>query len=679
LLGYEAEDANLKSLINKYSTQQILNHIFKADTYDSDTIFTMEKFAHRPIFCGVNVIYDPSAAEEFSSMRHLSDYFNDSWKNEYNNKEYLADPETGEYEYRDITFSPKFLEDLQRSADKNNELISLFIRNGFSVGLSSVNYKYLGKNSALPAQYSRVFISNKKKDPAYDYTTVLMRSNTLRLDPSKTPDDPGAYTRMPNYNVLIDVPALKDDKGKETQKAEKGSENIKHPCIIFAGESLANVNAKEGEPKGYELATYTAVPICSWEYFANGDSGFRGSKAVERLSATNNCGPFTRVIAKGFYSTAISSILQTYTEIDLTRIKKDKDSDEYVFAIKQSDGTFDWESVDEDLRKAAMAEYSMLESSDIKSDKGAYNDIELYESAYYRDADHSQNPHIKKLFDKTVLPRRFAFFRTKSNKDTIHIRQYPAIPILNPLPMQDDYITQLVPVYRNLDDNPSEEDGVKWYINPNDILVKGINGTFYNVCQQTYEKAEYPNAPNQGVMFTYTGHLYTGPVEGTSLPKHVTAIKMSAEIDPALAFKTNPITIAPNNTLEYMIGQAESNAARNSRKAYIEFIKQGCVWKDVDDNEPEKENEKIIPESEPIGIELSKYAEVEHIPSVTPTNASAEANSATNKTSLYIAIAVLVAVICFILIFIIYRSIKKKKAALMGITQGFFCGESVSA
>ena len=685
LLGYSVGTEKLEKAMKDFTIKQVLNHIFKADVNGNDTLFSMEKFRHRPIFCGVNVLYDPVTTAAFNNMHHTKgEYFDKGWKNEYNNAEYLA--KSGEYEYRDITFSPKFLGDLQNKAGTpgdadSNELVALFIRNAFSVGISSVDAGGLGAGSELPAQYSRIFINNAQYDPIYDYNTTLLRSKCLRLDPS-IKDTENRYKYIENRVVLLEKPALQKENGTEEQAAKIESLKVDHPCIIFAGDTLTNPNPKEGEAKGYELATYTAVPLCSWSYFCN-ESEYKGTKAVERLAAVNQCGPFTRVIAKGFYSNAISNILQTYTEIDLVLGKyKDEDDNEHTTFGYKSGDKFDWETVDSRLRYAATVEYEKLKNKKHAADKNTVNDMELYESAYYRNADCPA--HIKTLFNITSLPLRFAFFRTNSS-DVIHIRQYPATPLLGALPMQDDYITQLVPVYRNLDETPTEKTGMKWYINPNDILIKGVSGKFYNVSQQSYVKKNYPATKGDGVMFTYTGHLYTGPEEGTNLPATVEAIHMGVKtgettvdlgkIDTSLQYKTDPITIAPNNYLQYMVDPGSRNAATASRAAYREFIKQGCVWRDSDGNEPKKNAD--IPDTDPIGIDLLIYADIEKTAGKTHSKAPAPdpEDGEVNKTSLTIAIVVLVVLVALIVIFIIYRVIKKKKAAAMGIAQGLLCGD----
>ena len=650
LLGYNIGESSFKKVIDKFTVNQVLNHIFKVDIDRNNALFSMEKFRHRPIFCGVNVLYDPGK----------------------------------KYDARDITFSSDFLGDLQSAAGNpdekdDKELVALFTRNGFSVGISSVDSKGLGTNSENPAQYSRIFINNYQRNPIYDYNTTLMRSKSSRLDPN-SPAEEKRYERLENRTVLLERPALKDEDGITEQTSHTDSKYVDHPCIIFAGDTLTNPNPKEGEHKGYELATYTAVPLCSWEYFIN-KSEYAGTKAKDRLAATNQCGPFTRVIAEGFYSNAISNILQTYTEIDLKLgTYKDKDGKEQSTFGYMSDGKFDWENVHPYLRTAAEYEYE--NTTNKVSDKNSVNDIALYESAYYRSNKDNYLEHIKNLFNATVLPLRFAFFRTGDN-GMIHIRQYPAMPLLGALPIQDDYITQLVPVYRSLNETPTEETGMNWYINPHDILINGVAGSFYNVSQQGYVKKTYPSTDGEGVMFTYTGHLYRGPEKGTNLPDTIEAIHMGVkindstvalgEIDTSLQYKTDPIMIAPNNYLRYMTSPTEPDESRVSREAYKEFIKLGCVWYDSDGDGPEKNT--IIPDTNPIGIDLSIYADIEKTDKKTHSKATEESEKEVNKKSLTAAIIVLVVLVALVVIFIIYRVIKRKNAAAMGIAQGFFCGD----
>ena len=682
LLGYNMGVKELNdSIISKFEINQVLNHIFKADVYETPRLFTMEKYKHRPIFCGVNILYDPAVSDAFTNATHGTDYFNGKWENSYNNSDYLANPKTGDYEYRDITFSPKFLGDLQSKAGTPNksdaqELVALFARNGFDVGISSINSDGLGASSVIPAQYSRVFVNIRQSKPAYDYTTILMRSKELRLNPKKANTET-PYEYLMNSTVLLESPTLKTEDGeRDEQKTEVKSLSVDHPCIVFTGESLTNPNPKPGTSKGYELATYTAIPVCSWEYFCSNRSGYAGSKAIERLKTINQCGPFTRIIAKGFYSTALSNILQTYTEIDLKKTTyKDGDETYETFGFVNGN-TIDWEIVDPVLRMAAMSEYNRIGNKNNKSTKGDLNDIELYENAYYRDNnnnyDNNYPDHIKNLFNASVLPRRFSFFRL-GNDDMIHIRQYPAMPVLGALPMHDDYITQLVPVYRNLDETPDADKGMNWYINANDILVDGISASFYNVSLQPYAKAVYPESPGQGVMFTYQGKLYRGPVDAKDPQQKIEAIRMS-DIDLSKQYQTAPITIAPNNYLQYMIVDGGSDAANASRAAYKEFIKHGCVWYDNDGAEPKKDGE--IPNTEPIGIDLSIYVDIEKTKELTHSKSPERSEERpVNKASLTAAIIVLVVIVGIVVCFIIYRLIKKAKASAMKLSQGFFCGE----
>ena len=690
LLGYNIGTEELDKAIQGFDVYQVLNHIFKADVNRYEALFSMEKFRHRPIFCGVNVMYDPTADDkEFNNVRHTKEYFDDGWKDKYNNAEYLADSKTGEHKYRDITFSPKFLDDLQNKAGEpkatdSSELIALFTRNGFSVGISSVDSSGLGPESELPAQYSRVFINKWQDEPIYDYNTTLMRSASLRLKPTKGASD--SYEYIQNKLVILKTPALQNEDGKETERAATSDKYVDHPCIIFAGDTLINNNPKEGEHKGYDLATYTAVPLCSWKYFSE-ESEYANTKAVDRLKATNQCGPFTRVIAKGFYSNAISNILQTYTEIDLKlQTYTDGNGDTFTTFGYMNEDKFELLSVDHRLRAAAAKEYNRLK--DKSTDKNDVDDIELYESAYYRNNKDNYPKHIQDLFNATKLPLRFAFFHTKNDDDIyIHIRQYPATPLLGALPMQDDYITQLVPIYRSLNETPTEKTGINWYINPHDILINGVAGKFYNVSQQSYVKKTYPATKGDGVMFTYTGHLYKGAEEGnTKWPATIDAIHMGkkkgdstvilGEIDTSLQYKTDPIMIAPNNYLQYMTSPEEPNESRASRKAYIEFIKQGCVWQDSDGNEPEKNG--VIPNTPPVSLDLSIYADdIEKSTKMVHSKATEEPEKEeVNKKSLTAAIIVLVVLVALIVIFIIYRVIKKRKLAALGIiSQGFFCGD----
>ena len=675
LLGYNIGTNKLSKVMDKFEIKQILNHIFKANIVKNAKLFSMEKFRHRPIFCGVNVMYDPTASEEFNTMQHTDEYLNGTWKNEYNNADYMADA-NGEYRHRDITFSPTFLGDLQSAAGTPgksdvNELVSVFIRNGFSVGLCSVDNTKLEPTAALPPQYSRVFTNKYEFEPMYDYSTILLPAKTPRLNPTAS-DTAASYVNIPNSEILLEIPPLVSDDGKdETQPSEVKPLMTDHPCIIFAGETLEAINPKEGEAKGYALATFTAVPICSWKHFSE-SSEYRGTKAVERLSATNICGPFTRVIAKGFYSSAISNILQTYTEINLIKGKytDDEGNEHETFGFREPDGTFNWNTVSGELRAAVMLMYNELGKDNViikDNSGGVINDMELYEKAYYRYAEnYSSYPfYIKKLFNSTILPLRFAFFRTESSSDAVHIRQYPAMPILGALPMQDDYITQLVPVYRSLDETPSEDKGINWYINPRDILVDGKAGTFYNVSVQPYEKATYPNMEGQGgIMFTYTGHLYKGAEEGTNLPKHVEAIRMGSILE-GKETQSEPMLIAANNYLKYMYDPGSWDEAELSRSAYKEFIKQGCVWQHEDKLSP-------IPDTVPLGInDFDKY-------NVDKSDKVIDEKEPINKDRLIIASVVVGVVVLIVIGFIVYRAIKKKMAKDAGMDpQGFLCGESI--
>ena len=85
LLGYNIGSNKLSKVTDKFEIKQILNHIFKANITKNAKLFSMEKFRHRPIFCGVNVMYDPTASEEFNTMQHTDEYLKGDWKDEYNN------------------------------------------------------------------------------------------------------------------------------------------------------------------------------------------------------------------------------------------------------------------------------------------------------------------------------------------------------------------------------------------------------------------------------------------------------------------------------------------------------------------------------------------------------------------------------------------------------------------
>lgn len=80
LLGYNIGSNKLSKVMDKFEINQILNHIFKANITRNAKLFSMEKFRHRPIFCGVNVMYDPTASEEFNTMQHTDEYLRGIWK-----------------------------------------------------------------------------------------------------------------------------------------------------------------------------------------------------------------------------------------------------------------------------------------------------------------------------------------------------------------------------------------------------------------------------------------------------------------------------------------------------------------------------------------------------------------------------------------------------------------------
>ena len=720
LLGYDAPElaqdicSDIANGTSEYTIKQVLNHIFKSDVNGKPTDFTMEKFLHRPIFCGVNVLYDPTASDTFIKTRHKDDYFNGAWDESWD--ETVKDNDTGvEYKNgnftteivngkerivnRDITFSYPFLNRLKNKAEENGYLTTLFVRNGFSVGLTYLDPFNLGLDRDAPVQMSRVFIAYPGIKDSYDYTTVLMNSEVRRLDLEEKKDgDDDPYRNMTNDLVQVLIPKVVDYKGNTDQESRIVENNVNQPPIIFAGETAGD---------GYELASFTAIPVCSWTDFQN-NPYYKDTKAVQRLTQTYTCGPFTRVIANGYYSTTVSAILETYTEIVIE--KNDKDELFIHTDIPSGDGKYtkdniEHNKIDENLRNVAATMLTSDETHVYKesdADNADLFDLMVYEDAYERNmvAKTIAEGLIKKLFDVTYFPKRFAVFRFEKDIKKVYIRQYPAIPILNEEPLSDDYITQLVPMYRKTDGTDQEQKGIKWYINMNDILLDHKNvpkGKFYNVAQQKSERKTYENPKTgDGFMFTYTGHLFKGAKEedNSGFPKSIDGIEMG-NVNSNLKWSDKPITIAMNNTLQFFTirGTNEGNA---SRTAYIDFIRQGCVWRDVNPKdlkcsklksdtsklteiqggeEPRKygaentDDQPLIPDTDPIGYTISTGAD--DTTDTTETAEGTEENKESfcrskckcpmSKANICIIVVAIIVAICLISGALIYIILKNKK------------------
>jgi hypothetical protein len=648
---------------------QILNSQFMVSLGKNGRIksyFNMNRFRNRPIFCGVNVLYDPVLTEDFKKSRKTVDYFEAPWDSTYERSKYNDPKSKDAVSCRDLSFCPTYLSEMQNEAGYKDSdkppLVFAMIKRGFSLGVSALRPTELAPNSGSPSQYSRVYgISDNCPK---DYGIILPYAEVRREIPT-TNENLQQITTGPNNAVYQLIPPVLDTESTTPKILNEGkviSDTVGYPSVIFAGETIP----------GYDMVSYLAVPICSWSYFISERSGYAGTKAVSRLESTGACGPFVRVKANGYYNSTLARIMESnctivlekYTyEVEEDGKKKTKtDLRSIDIRLKNNKGEVVWgpyyggteeqrgAGVGSALKNACLEMLGLI-ASDKKTNKDKYpsdkdvfinklvtlkdieNDnqttnitfkisvlrypeetyrdelaLDLYNNAYVRDD--SDNPgFINDMFKEVQLPLRFSFFVIGNDLNKIYINQYPCIPVVNPRTMTEDYITQLMPLYQKavkkqkpkIDEEGNEEvdDEVKeevvefkeevktWYLNPNDILVGGISASFYNVNTQKATVVDYPSNPEDrtGQMYICTGYVYRGPEVDESetrisgLPDSIKVINLS---DPGEtpSYINTPITIAPNQQLTYMNVTTSGDFSNQSRKAYIEYIKNGCVFSD---------------------------------------------------------------------------------------------------
>lgn len=608
---------------------QALNSQFYVSTNNggNKNFFNMNRFRNRPIFCGVNVLYDPTVTEAFKATRHMVDYFKKPWDKSYESPKYNGtDPENG-IACRDLSFCPDYLKDLQLEAgDKDSNeppLVFALVKNGCALGVSMIRPSTLGTISKEPSQFSRVFAFSD--NPTQDYNIILPKAKVKRTIPEIVKGNvvmkEGKKLAYNNAVWQVVPPTTNNDPFNPRPVDDGGiiTATLTHPCIAFAGEIV----------DGYEMVSYIAVPLCSWSYFNSESSGYAGTKAIGRLESTGACGPFIRVRAKGYYNTTMSKIMSANTTIVLEKFTyKDGDNADkedlrsidlkvedangnvtfdpymgpigpalktaafkmlgYAASYKDREDDFINESVDGTLVKIGVM-------TNHEEDYLANYALHIYNNAYLRD-DPANPQFIKDMFNEVHLPLRFSFFIIRGDLSKIYINQYPCTPIINARPMDDDYITQLMPLYQEVPvESEEEEEAAKasetktWYLNPNDILISGISSTFYNVNTQKTSIVEYPSNGNDrtGQMYTCTGFVYCGQekdADGNIIPSIPKTIKVISLTDPGATASniTQPIMIAPNNQLTYMTTAGQSDFASASRRAYIEYIKNGCVFSDAE-------------------------------------------------------------------------------------------------
>lgn len=603
---------------------QVLNSQFYVSTNGgkNKNFFNMNRFRNRPIFCGVNVLYDPTLTEAFKATQHMVDYFEKPWDKSYESPKYNGtDPENG-IACRDLSFCPDYLKELQLEAgDKDSNkppLVFALVKNGCALGVSMIRPSTLGKASQEPSQFSRVFAFSDES--IRDYNIILPKAKVKRMIPSidsgKVVIKEGKNLEFNNTVWQVVPPTTDNDPFNPVQRTA-GSvlvATLTHPCIAFAGEIV----------DGYEMVSYIAVPLCSWSYFNSPSSGYAGTKAISRLESTGACGPFIRVKAKGYYNTTMSTIMSSNTTIVLEKfINEDEKEDLRSIELKVEDSngniTFDpyRGPIGDALKTAAFkmlsyaASYKDSEDSFInesvsgnlikigvvnshEEDYLANYALHIYNNSYLRD-DPANPSFIKDIFNEVRLPLRFSFFIIRGDLSKIYINQYPCTPIINARPMDDDYITQLMPLYQEVPVESEEEEAADssatktWYLNPNDILISGISSTLYNVNTQKTSIVEYPSNGNDrtGQMYTCTGFVYRGQEkdnDGNIVPSIPKTIKVISLTDPGTTASNiaEPIMIAPNNQLTYMKSSGGSDFAAASRKAYIEYIKNGCIFSDAE-------------------------------------------------------------------------------------------------
>lgn len=720
-------------------------------------LFSVVKFHHRPMFCGVNVLYEPTLKSEFNTARRPVEYFKEKWDAEnYENTKYNG-KDADAVDCRDLCFNPTFLGDLQKLANNEPVLKMVFVRKGFSVGIGAVSSDNLeNPDSIIPPMYGRVF-ENKWREKVVAYSPVMLETNVKRSIPVVVEDGTEITQKIElaaNNNCYFAAPCIKDDSGAVKEYATVESVAISQPSIVFVGEEI----------EGYSLISYINIPVCSWTYFKSKESGFGSgdnnnqTKVVERLKNTQQCGPFMRVKAKDYYPAEVTEVLLGFAtikvQIDESEDYKTKNPDAapvkpYGFEPVTANNQVVWGPPEGELSKSiidvAKKIWSERESTNKtirceeyeSENEATTNRKVLYEKSYDRNDKNNATKtpkEVKALFDEVNLPLRFAFFIIPSGK-TVCIAQFPCMPLKGVEALKDDYVTQLVPLYRKItEDTTSSGDESTtektWYINDFDILVnRGTNGKrrFYKVNKQkptlvTYPAEDSDGSSNLGYMYTCNGIVYRGPsyiqlpdedkadygnylkiddkwvqmVQGADYkdykdsPQYKKAAYVPDKIQGIVLSKPStgdyiagPMGIAPYNYLDFMEHSTQSNNAKLSREAYKQFIKDGCVFMDGETKQT-KNNPVDEPSRDPaefISDECGFVYNGEQVESIEPEveeggGVPEEPKKPQWVKTVKIVVVVVLALISVgVLVFITYKLVKVFKG---GNTAGIKCPQMAS-
>ena len=88
------------------------------------------------------------------------------------------------------------------------------------------------------------------------------------------------------------------------------------------------------------------------------------------------------------------------------------------------------------------------------------------------------------------------------------------------------------------------------------------------------------------------------------------------------SYYTRPILVAPGNYIQFLNKTYESpTIEEDSRKAYKEFIKNGCVFNDGSNNEPSSNPTISIPSNYVEGMDLTEYGGIENSTATYHSNA----------------------------------------------------------
>ena len=697
----------------------------------SEQMIDILKFHNRPLFCGVNVLYEPTVTTEFASMHHTVDYFKGTWNTAWENPKYNGTATEGAVNVRDLCFDPNFLADIQNAANANSELEMVFVRKGFGVGIGAVSAESLQNPAAIrPAMYGRVF-ENKWRDKVVAYTPVIMKTNAKRTIPVTVENDTEIAQKIesvPNNYCYFASPCIKDDSGKVKEAARVESASITKPSIVYVGEEI----------EGYSLFSYINIPVCSWKYFKSTASGFGSgddsnqTKVVQRLQNTQQCGPFMRVKAKDYYAAEVQEVLLGFATIKLSIDGNGKATkfpfdpilagDQQVWGPPEGNISENIKAIAEKLwRESADGATKTLQCEYYESEDVADRFI-LYTKAYVRGK--SDNPpEVNALFNEVSLPNRFAFFVCR-NQGIVCIAQFPCMPLAGAEALTDDYITQLVPLYRKITDNETSVESkteTTWYINDFDVLVdRGTDGSrkFYKVNKQKPTLVKYPAEGSSGsrsitgFIYTCNGIVYRGPsymtpkegetgnwcqidskwvekMEGGTYPEDTVWYKKAAYIPDNIQgivltneigeYSSGPMGIAQYNYLDFMERSTTSNNAKLSRNAYKEFIKQGCVFMD---GETAKTSRNPVPEpsnnpAEFVPDVCGFVYDGDQVASIDPESKGGVPEEAPEQPSwlntVKIVVVVVLAVICIgVLVFLVYKLVKVFKG---GDSGDFKCPE----